>query len=102
MNDERPVIKSIQVYGPVGEYGEYEAYQLGGEIGVPDEGKAPLYVKEIARVEMPGNGAMIPYVQVWSNLGLYAEFCQHQIVGVYFVAPGEKIGGYVVPRIPGE
>ncbi len=87
MNDERPKIKSITVlnFG-----GETESYGLGSGIG-HTFGETPIYCKEIRATVKSGMAADIPYIEVWSNFGLHAEFCQHQIIGVYYIAPGEKI-----------
>jgi hypothetical protein len=32
----------------------------------------------------------IPYIRVWKGDVCEGEFCQHNIVGVYFDAPGER------------
>jgi len=44
----------------------------------------------ITRIEAftkSGMHADIPYVRVWKGDHPFAEFCQHQIVGVYFKPP---------------
>lgn len=76
--DRSMKIKSIIIYGPVGEYGEAEAYQVGCDVG---GGKV---VTEIRQTIKSGMHADIPYVQVWYGDELYAEFCQHNIQGVYY------------------
>lgn len=42
-------------------------------------------VTRIEAFTKSGMHADIPYVRVWANDKPIAEFCQHQIVGVYFV-----------------
>lgn len=66
-------IKSIRVYGPIGEYGDMETYYVGEKD-----------VTEIRAVQKEGSMSYIPYVQVWKGEKLFAEFCQHNITGVYF------------------
>ena len=73
MKFKRPDIDSIRIYGPAGEYGEVETYQ----VGVND-------VTEICATTKSGMYSDIPYVTVWMGETLVAEFCQHNIVGVYF------------------
>jgi hypothetical protein len=41
-------------------------------------------VTRIEAFEKSGMHANIPYVRVWIGESAVAEFCQHQIVGVYF------------------
>ncbi len=41
-------------------------------------------VTRIEACEKAGAMAMVPYVRVWKGDVAYAEFCQHNIVGVYF------------------
>ena len=46
-------------------------------------------VHGVTRIEActkSGMHADIPYVRVWGAYGCLAEFCQHNIVGVYFAA----------------
>lgn len=41
----------------------------------------------ITRIEAtakPGSNAYVPYVRVWAGDHCVAEFCQHNLVGVYF------------------
>ena len=78
-------IRNIVVYGPVGKYGESETYRLGhSPAGEPVEA-----VTELRPIVKSGGYSDIPYVQVWCGKHLYAEFCQHRILGVYFAVEGE-------------
>ncbi|WP_016745784.1 hypothetical protein [Rhizorhabdus wittichii] len=43
-------------------------------------------VTRIEACEKPGPYGVIPYVRVWAGETCLAEFCQHNIVGVYFDA----------------
>lgn len=46
----------------------------------------------VTRIEAcvkPGLHCHIPYVRVWTGDTCMAEFCQHNIVGVYFSVEGE-------------
>lgn len=43
-----------------------------------------LGVTRIEATTKPGMYANIPYVRVWKGDVCEAEFCQHNIVGVYF------------------
>lgn len=45
-------------------------------------------VTRIEACEKSGLHANIPYVRVWEGETCVAEFCQHNIIGVYF-APAE-------------
>lgn len=52
-------------------------------------------VRNVTRIEActkSGMHANIPYVRVWAGDICIAEFCQHNIVGVYF-ASHSKQGG---------
>lgn len=71
-------ITQVTVYGPVGEYGEVEAYARGQDMG--KWGK----VTEIRATTKSGMYADIPYVQVWCGDRLHAEFCQHNVQALYF------------------
>jgi len=44
-------------------------------------------VTRIEACTKSGMHADIPYVRVWSGDTCLAEFCQHNIVGVYFALP---------------
>ena len=46
-------------------------------------------VTRIEACTKSGMHADIPYVRVWKGEIAAAEFCQHQIQGVYFVNPTE-------------
>ena len=48
-------------------------------------------VTRIEACQKSGLHANIPYVRVWNDEVCLAEFCQHNIVGVYF-APAEPPG----------
>lgn len=39
---------------------------------------------DIKAITKPGMYSDIPYIQVWLNDEIAAEFCQHNIVGVYY------------------
>lgn len=78
------MIRQVVVYGPVGEYGNSETYEVGYGSG---KGKT---VTEIRPIMKSGPYCGIPYVQVWCEDHLYAEFCQHQVQGVYFDAPPKE------------
>ncbi len=65
-------IKEIRVSGPWGEYGEVERYQIGTD------------VTEIKETQREGQMSYIPYVEVWKGDKKFAEFCMHNIVGVYY------------------
>lgn len=48
----------------------------------------PIYVAtKIEAFEKPGLHADIPYVRVWIEDEIVAEFCQHNIVGIYYETP---------------
>ena len=66
-------IESIRIYGPAGEYGESETYQVGVD-GV-------TVIRAGHKIGMYGE---IPYIQVEKGPSVVAEFCQHNIVGVYY------------------
>jgi len=44
-------------------------------------------VTKIEAYEESGPYCMIPYIRVWKGEKLEAEFCKHQIVGVYYGEP---------------
>lgn len=46
-------------------------------------------VTRIEACQKSGLHAYIPYVRVWASDTCLAEFCQHNIVGVYF-APADE------------
>lgn len=56
----------------------------------PDNSSSEWYrvgddgVTRIEPCEKSGSMASVPYVRVWKGDVPYAEFCQHNIVGVYF------------------
>lgn len=61
------------------------------DIFPPQEGEGFHYYKvgrnDVTRIEAftkSGMHANIPYVRVWKGEQPAAEFCQHNIVGVYF------------------
>lgn len=45
-------------------------------------------VTRIEAFTKSGMHADIPYVRVWKGDQPYAEFCQHNVVGVYFKSKG--------------
>ena len=74
MSTEHPVQQPIRMisvtdFGPDG----YEVHQVGSND-----------VTRIEATEKSGMYANIPYVRVWKGDECLAEFCQHNIVGVYF------------------
>lgn len=58
-----------------------------------DNGRRRNYVVgrgDVTRIEAAtksGMHAYIPYIRVWKGEVCEAEFCQHNIVGVYFAEP---------------
>lgn len=85
---EHPIqqtIRAIQIDTIPGVESEYS---VGGTTGVT----------HIEACEKSGPYSSIPYLRVWAGETCLAEFCQHQIVGVYFEAgPVEP----PAPRVPG-
>jgi hypothetical protein len=63
----------IEVVTVVDREGATEYYRVGAG-----------QVTKIEAVEKSGLHANVPYVRVYRNGVPYAEFCQHNIVGVYF------------------
>lgn len=70
---EHPVEQEIEsiVIGDLGEGMEEHRVGRGG-------------VTRIEACTKPGMMADIPYVRVWAGTKAIAEFCQHNIVGVFF------------------
>jgi hypothetical protein len=71
--------------------GEHPVQQPISEIDVFLAGEDLHYFKvgreDVTRIEAcekAGPYSAIPYVRVWAGDTCLAEFCQHQIVGVYF------------------
>lgn len=90
MNAEHPVnqpIREIDVY--LSEEGGSTFYRVGKE-----------GVTRIEACTKSGSYAAIPYVRVWKGDVCEAEFCQHNIVGVYF-AP-ENVEETAPPPARGE
>ncbi len=56
---------------------------IGTVYGVDVDG-----VTEISETTHPGQYIDIPYVRVWKGEYLFAEFCRHNIVGVFYNTPG--------------
>lgn len=66
-------IKSIRVWGPSGPHGETEEYDI------------TYNCRWISAITKPGLHCDIPYIEVRNyQYELIAEFCQHNIVGVYY------------------
>lgn len=70
---------------------EHPIQQQISEIDVYACGEELQYFKvgrnDVSRIEActkPGLHCDIPYVRVWADGHCVAEFCQHNIVGVYF------------------
>lgn len=68
----RQVIMGIAINAPADER-DAEQYHLGHN-----------GVTRIEACTKSGSMASVPYVRVWKGDVAYAEFCQHNIVGVYF------------------
>lgn len=78
---EHPIqqpIRAIDVAPVGGGYG----YEVGRE-----------GVTRIEPTTKSGLHADIPYVRVWAGEVALAEFCQHNIIGVYFDEPAVDDGG---------
>jgi len=75
--NELPEIESIDVANAV-EHVADPVYFCVGRSGVT----------RIEAFEMRGMYSDIPYVRVWKGDDPYAEFCRHNIIGVYFKTPG--------------
>ena len=65
------------------------------DVYLSDEGSTYYRVghNDVTRIEActkSGLHANIPYVRVWKGDVCEAEFCQHNIVGVYFAAPVQE------------
>lgn len=73
MEQEHPVQQPISGIIVTEFEGEYEAYHVGRE-----------GVTRIEACVKSGMHADIPYVRVWKGDVCVAEFCQHNIQGVYF------------------
>lgn len=76
MSEEHPIqqpIRSIEIDSIPGVQGLYVVGRFG--------------VTSIEACIKPGMYSNIPYVRVWKGDVCEAEFCQHQIVGVYFADP---------------
>jgi hypothetical protein len=61
------------------------------DVFLSEEGSTVYTVgrREVTKIEActkPGLHCDIPYVRVWKGDVCEAEFCQHNIVGVYFAA----------------
>ena len=73
MSIEHPVeaeIRIVQIDTIPGVESQYEVGSYG--------------VTRIEACTKPGMYADIPYIRVWKGENAVAEFCQHNIVGVYF------------------
>lgn len=68
---------------------EHPIKQKIEHIAIDDEGSHTVGRNGVTRIEActkSGMHADIPYVRVWNGDVCIAEFCQHNIVGVYFSA----------------
>jgi len=45
-------------------------------------------VVRIEAVSRPGLHCDIPYIAVWSDTGLIADYCRHHVLGVVYEYPG--------------
>lgn len=73
---EQPPIVAIEVYKSDDESGYYCVGYLG--------------VNHIESFTKPGMYSDIPYVRVWKNGQMHSEYCQHNILAVYFEEEGEQ------------
>lgn len=85
MTREHPVeqpIRGLQIdtVAGAGPDGDGNAYYVG------DSG-----VTRIEACTKPGMHCDIPYVRVWADERCISEFCQHNIVGVYFDKADEPV-----------
>lgn len=87
-NREHPVEQEID-YILIANLLEYNPHQ-------PEQGTVSRWemfsagydgITRIEATTKSGMHANIPYVRVWKGDVAVAEFCQHQIIGVYFKAP---------------
>lgn len=64
---------------------------------IPDvQGSYAVGRNGVTRIEActkPGLHCDIPYVRVWADDNCLAEFCQHNIVGVYFARAAQQTEG---------
>ena len=72
-NSEHPVQQSIR---------EIDVFLAGEDLHYFSVGKAG--VTRIEATTKSGLHADVPYVRVWAGESCLAEFCQHNIIGVYF------------------
>lgn len=61
---------------------EIDVYTADGELSFYTVGRAGI--TRIEATTKPGLHCDIPYVRVWTGDNVAAEFCQHNIIGVYF------------------
>lgn len=61
---------------------EIDVYACGDEFQFFSVGKKD--VTRIEACEKSGMHSSIPYVRVWAGEVCLAEFCQHNIIGIYF------------------
>jgi hypothetical protein len=88
LSNEHPIdrpIRSICVWNGNSNLVECGAYEPES-YGIGFDG-----VTRIEACTKSGLHADIPYVRVWKGDVPFAEFCQHNIVGVYFVEEKEPI-----------
>lgn len=53
---------------------EEESYRVGGPSGVT----------KIEKIELPGPHCMVPYIRLYKGDKIFADFCLHNIIGVYY------------------
>lgn len=78
MADEHPIKQEIRRIVVEESNGVREAYDVGRW--------------DVSRIEATTKSGMysnIPYIRVWRGDFVVAEFCQHNILGVYFAKPEE-------------
>lgn len=66
---------------------EHPVQQKIAHIAIDDEGSHTVGRNGVTRIETctkSGLHADIPYIRVWNDDVCIAEFCQHNILGVYF------------------
>lgn len=80
MTPEHPVHQPIRAIDIDSIPGEQAGYLVGRN-----------GVTRIEACTKPGPYSSIPYVRVWAGENCLAEFCQHNIVGVYFTTEADEI-----------
>jgi hypothetical protein len=82
MSERQPGIHPIEQ-----EIACIEVFGVTGESGQPEVGGFTVGSNGVTRIEATMKDGMysnIPYVRVWRGDVAIAEFCQHNIAGLYF------------------